>query len=491
MTLLVYRWILCFTLILITASMHIGLGASQPDNFILENEQHWETYCVGGTCISGGNNLFIGDVGGDLQPEIITGGSTYNLLPDGTTSNREAPLRLWSWNGANLTLEATQNWPGNINSIYAGDLDHDSQQELLTGGTISNNSGTYSALSVWQWKDSSLSLKARIVNVSITAITVNDLDKDEVPEIITVGRFNTTGQYGSRIDLWHLEEDHLVSKGSINWCIANNTSVSSVATQDLDNDGKIEIVTAGYANDLKNSSGNLRIWQYDGQTLALKANQEWRLVEGVYGLTIAGGIQGNTAVNNLKIGDVDSDGKNEIVTGGFAYDGQKVNAQLRIWDWNDQTLVLEKSEEWATDYLTEVKSISLNDLDKDSTVEIVTSGITAAAGSFSATSTTPEKAELRVWTWDGKTLNMKQSKEWTIDEGACGWNVATGDVDNDGVMEIVTVGCTYFSNLCDPDMRIWSLPTANANPAVLYIAVVGSALAAVIVGVLLALKRRK
>ena len=442
--------------------MHIGLSASQQDNFILEHEQHWETYCVGGTCISGGNNLFIGDVGGDLQPEIITGGSTYQLLPDGTTSNREAPLRLWSWNGANLTLEATQNWPGNINSIYAGDLDRDQQQELLTGGTITNNSGTYSALSVWQWKDSSLSLRARIVNVSITAIAVNDLDNDEVPEIITVGRFNTTGQYGSRLDLWHLKEDHLVSKGSINWCIANNTRVSSVATQDLNSDGKIEIVTAGYAYDLKNSSGNLRIWQYDGQTLTLKANQEWRLVEGGYGLTIAGDIQGNTAVNNLKIGDVDSDGKNEIVTGGFAYDGQKVKAQLRIWGWNDQALVLEKSQEWATDYLTEVKSISLNDLDQDSTVEIVTSGIAAAAGSFSATSSTPENAELRVWTWDGETLNLEQNKVWTIDEGACGWNVATGDVDSDGVVEIVTVGCTFLIyvtricvfGLCQPRMQI-------------------------------------
>jgi hypothetical protein len=34
--------------------------------------------------------------------------------------------------------------------------------------------------------------------------------------------------------------------------------------------------------------------------------------------------------------------------------------------------------------------------------------------------------------------------------------VGTGDVDKDGTVEIVTVGCMYVSNLCDPDMRIWS-----------------------------------
>ena len=40
-------------------------------------------------------------------------------------------------------------------------------------------------------------------------------------------------------------------------------------------------------------------------------------------------------------------------------------------------------------------------------------------------------------------------------------------------------------------MRIWSLSTANANPDVLYIAVGGAVLAAVIVGVLFAMKRQK
>ena len=35
--------------------------------------------------------------------------------------------------------------------------------------------------------------------------------------------------------------------------------------------------------------------------------------------------------------------------------------------------------------------------------------------------------------------------------------MATGDVDEDGTVEILTVGCMYVSALCDPDLRIWSI----------------------------------
>lgn len=44
-------------------------------------------------------------------------------------------------------------------------------------------------------------------------------------------------------------------------------------------------------------------------------------------------------------------------------------------------------------------------------------------------------------------------------DGVCAWNVGTGDLDNDGTVEIVTVGCMGMNNLCDPDMRIWSIAT--------------------------------
>ncbi len=261
--------------------------------------------------------------------------------------------------------------------------------------------------------------------------------------------------------------------------IANVTSVNSVYAYDLNNDGQIEIITGGYANKIENSSGQLRIWHWNGRELLLKANAEWRLVEDGYGLTIAGGVQGNTMVHNVKVGDVDGDNVPEIITGGFAYDGENVTAQLRIWTWNGENLSLEESKEWGTDYLNEVKCISLNDVDGDSQIEIVTSGMVAAYGSFATNKTRPNHAQLRIWSWDGTTLSMRLSQDWTIGDGVCAWNVGTGDLNNDGTVEIVTVGCMGMNNLCDPDMRIWV--AATTMPIEFIVAIVIGVAATIIV----------
>jgi LPXTG-motif cell wall-anchored protein len=483
----VVSYLILVLLIVITS---ISVVAAQSDNFILEVEKNWETYRVGGTCISGGNNIFVGNIDSDTQFEIITGGSSYSLLANGSTGNREAPLRIWNWDGKNLSLKLGQNWLGSISCVYSGDVDGDGQMELFTAGTERNETGACPSLIVWNWDGSSLSPKARVDGIPTTAVCVNDVDRDGKKEIISVGRFNNTGRYGAKLYLWSLENGSLTLKSSVDWCLTNVTSVSSVASQDLDGDGNIEIVTGGTAYDLKNSSGHLRIWQYDGKALSIKANEEWRLKEGVYGLTISGGVQGNTGVNNLKVGDVDGDGTLEVVTGGFACDGQKVVAQLRVWGWSSSALVLESTSEWTTDYLTEVKSVSLNDVDGDSQVEIITSGITCAEGSFVSTSTVPEQAQLRVWSLESQSLRLEQGKDWWIDEGACAWSVGSGDVDGDGVKEIVTVGCTYFSNLCDPDMRIWSLPQTGAFP-VFYAIAGGIIVVSLLSGVLWMRARRK
>ena len=195
------------------------------------------------------------------------------------------------------------------------------------------------------------------------------------------------------------------------WCAATAASANSVYAYDLNNDGEIEIITGGYDNDLTNSSGQLRIWHWNGKELSMEVNQEWRMVEDVYGVTISGGVMGNTLVENLKVDDIDNDGIAEIVTGGFTYDGEKVNAQLRIWNWNGYALSLEKSQEWITQDITEVKAISLDDVDGDGCVDIVTSGMTAVYGSFFDVDTIPETAQLRVWSWNGEVLTLKQNED--------------------------------------------------------------------------------
>ena len=51
---------------------------AQDDALVLEWEQHWPTYGVGGTCNFGTHNFFVGDVDGDGVVEFVTGGMTYS-----------------------------------------------------------------------------------------------------------------------------------------------------------------------------------------------------------------------------------------------------------------------------------------------------------------------------------------------------------------------------------------------------------------------------
>jgi hypothetical protein len=461
--------------------------AAQSNQLILEKEQHWETYGVGGTCIAGSHNLFVADVDGDGVIEIITGGSMY-WIENSTQTAREAPLKIWNWNGQNLTLEKSQNWAGNIGCVHAGDANGDGIIEIITAGSVRNSTGSYSQIRIWQWNGEALILKASYEGIAVSSVSVSNVYKDGTPEIFTVGRFYNGTQFCARLCAWRWDGNSLTLKKSVEWGAANSTNANSVYIDDLDGDDVKEIVTGGYANTLKNSSGQLRIWHWNGEDFSPIANEEWRLKDSGYGLTNAGGVMGNTIVSNVKVGDVDGDGSPEIITGGFAYDDEKVNAQLRIWNWNGQALTLEKSQEWTTQDIAQVVGLSINDFDGDGRKEIVTSGFSAASGSFY--SGVPEMAQLRVWSWDGKTLTLKNGQDWFIDNGAAAYHVASGDVDKDGVTEIVTVGCTYFSNMCDPDMRIWSIPNETSSPPYVLLGAVGI-VAVIAVAVVFFLVRKK
>jgi hypothetical protein len=70
---------------------------------------------------------------------------------------------------------------------------------------------------------------------------------------------------------------------------------------------------------------------------------------------------------------------------------------------------------------------------------------------------------LKVWSWSSADFVAEESANWTIGEGVCAWNTASGDIDKDGTVEIVTVGCMYIETLCDPDLRIWHVAQAVAS----------------------------
>jgi hypothetical protein len=440
---------------------------------VLEAEQHWETYGEGGTCIPGQHNLAIADIDADGRQEMVTGGYAYDVLENGTRTFGKAPLKIWSWNGQNITLEHSEYWRGNIGIVSAGDADSDGKIEIVTAGGKQNSTGSVSGtISFWNWDTQTLILRGSYQGITVSALSIADVNGDQHPEILTVGKtFGTPAQLS--IMQWNGTE--LTLKARIECSDSTNGTANSVYSGDLNSDGTLEIVTAGYANSLTDSKGQLRVWTMNGSTLTKQCSAEWSMVGG-YALNSAGNIQGNTMVNSVKVGDVDGDETFEVVTGGFTYNGTKVDGQLRIWNFTGQALHQELSYEWATQDITELKTVALGDVDDDGKPEIVASGGTVGYASFAANSTEKETAQLRIWSWDGKSLTLKQSQDWVIGEGVMAWNVASADLNSDQNNEIVTVGCMYVGNLCDPDLRIWSIDTSTEPSGTSYLLVAIAAL---------------
>lgn len=460
-------------LLISSLSVAIAADSSHYGNFELEAEQHWETYGVGGTCIPGTHNLAVADVNGDGVLEMITGGFMYRYVEGSRTTN-EAPLKVWSWNGQSVVLKANTSWNGNIGCVYAADVDGDKTVELITAGNVRNDTGYFSSFRIWHCNNEGLTLQAEYKGVPVSSVFVSDLDCDRVQEIVTVGRLLKSPANTSQLCLWHYQEGNLTLVDKLELDIANVTSANSVYVSDLNGDSNKEIITAGYSGNLNNSKGQLCIWSWDGQEFSLKANERWQLVSDVYALTISGQVQGNTIVNNVKAADMDGDGDNEVVTGGFTFDGENINAQLRVWSWDGNALTLQDSEEWTTDYLTEVKCLTLNDVDGDGKNEIVGSGMVASKDSFANATAVHDRGQLKIWSWNGQNLTMENGVDWSIDNGACAWNVAAGDFDKDGANEIATVGCIALGTLCDPDLRVWSVPQVESFPFLVLIpAIVG------------------
>jgi hypothetical protein len=463
---------LVFTLLLFTLPLMQAVNA-QSDGLNLEAEQNWDTYRVGGTCAVGTQNIFVGDVDGDGASEIVTGGFSYGMS---SGSGFGAPFKVWTWNGQNVTLKASMTWSGAILCLYAADVDQDGTKDILCAGSSFDGSGnSTSSLRVLNLIGEQATLKAEYAGIPINAMFVSDVDKDGVNDLLTVGQ---TGMYSksvgsSQLSLFHLQGSDLTLVKSLPLAQFNVTCAISICASDLDDDGTVEIIVAGYSDSLSNSKGLVSIFCWDGQEFSQKTAVAWQLTGGT-AINPAGGTQGNTAVNNVKAGDLDGDGKKEIVTAGFAYDGTRIDGQVKVWRWDGSNLIELANQEWTTDYMTEAKSVALNDVNGDGKVEIVQSGIVAAEGSFNNPEAVHDRGQLRVWSFNGTGLSLIETKDWTFDEGVCAWNVGCGDVDQDGVVEMITVGCSALHGDCDPDMRIWSLALEpNASPSYLpYAAVV-------------------
>ena len=68
------KYVLFVLSIIILCFSFTGNVWAESGGLVLEWEQHWETYGVGGTCNFGNHNFFVGDINCDGVMEMLLAG---------------------------------------------------------------------------------------------------------------------------------------------------------------------------------------------------------------------------------------------------------------------------------------------------------------------------------------------------------------------------------------------------------------------------------
>jgi parallel beta-helix repeat protein len=308
-------------------------------------------YWTGNTTIS---SIAIGDVNGDGQTDIVTGGYYF----DGTRQ----VAQLVVWNGSSLAVEEikTWYWTGDtvINSVALGDVDADGQVEIVTGGYYNDGTRNVAQLVVWNGSDLAVDRLTTWYwtnNTVINSVAIGDVDEDGQVEIVTGGTFNDGTRDVAQLVVWTgsgLAVDRLTE-----WYWTSNTVINSVALGDVDADGQIEIVTAGYYNDGTRNIAQLVVWT--GSALTVDRLTAWYWT-------------GNTVINSVALGDTYGDGQVDVVTGGYYNDGTRNIAQIVAW--SGSSLAVENVRTWYWTNDTTINSLCLSDINGDFAAETMTGG---------------------------------------------------------------------------------------------------------------------
>jgi len=222
----------------------------------------------------------------------------------------------------------------------------------------------------------------------------------------------------------------LISQNSVSYFWANDTNINAVAAGDVNGDGQTEIVTAGWFNDGLRWNAQLQVW--NATTLAVESYSNWYWIN-------------DTQVSSIAIGDVNGDGKQEIVTGGTFFDGSIWNAQLTVW--NGSTLAVLNAVTWAWGNDTQVSSVAVGNFTGSKGLDIVTGGAFYNGSIWIA----------QLTTWNGTSLAVEKVVAWAMGFNTYVNSVTVGSVTaGSNAPEIVTGGAFSDGVRNNAQLLLWN-----------------------------------
>ena len=301
-------------------------------------------------------------------------------------------------------------------------------------------------------------------------VCLADVDGDGSLEVIIL-RFNSIkDRFVGELSVYDLE---LNLKASDRW----DGTAMDVAVADIDGDGAVEIIVAG---GIKSSAPMIRAYRCDENykgNLQLSLQLSWEAPEGLFStakavhivdadgrveiavLSVVEGSGDNTGYVQLRLygadarlkkstrwtpmggrivrwghcmtaADIDSDGRDELITLiNFRHEG-KQKAELRAFDHD---LILKRRCETLTDDAMFATCMSVGDVDNDGEAEVVVAGAAFPKPWQGATN------RLMVF---GGDLELKTRTTWKTFRHSWVWDLQIADIDSDGNQEIITYGGT-------------------------------------------------
>jgi FG-GAP-like repeat len=340
---------------------------------------------------------------------------------------------------------ASDSWPstnaggiGISTALKMADPAGTGANEIISGGSF-NNGTSYAQLRFYHKNGGSLVLDQNQLfahggnpySYYVSGAEVADIDGNGVNDTIFVTNnqpLQNNPPNQSQIGIYRWTGSSLIKEKMFNFTGPNNlVETRSIAIWNYG--GVRQIVTLGYYPTGTSTSAQLGIWSFDGAAFTRNALMNW---------TTPGSANAGAQGYSVATGDVDADGVPDIVTVGSSSNGTTVQSQVRVWGWTGSGSPLTKQ---YRDFLTTgqgslATSVAIRDLAGDGKKEIIVGGQLLTYPFW--------KGELSVWSdWTGSLTQLAETNWQTSSQSSIDIvRVATGDVNGDGVTEIVTAGYT-------------------------------------------------